>query len=197
VVLLAVGATAVEVAVLGLGLTSVLEPAWQAARCCERVGPPAVRLEPTLGQHQAGDGHDLLVLPNPGLFADGIAGQPSRVVVSGGLVDTPADDELAAVPRHEATHLRHHQERYLLVARVVEHTLGAVPLVRRSAAVLRCALERWADDEAATNDADPCQRPVRAGSRHRGHGGRGELAACVTAATVAGQGRHHDPNRGG
>lgn len=191
IVLLAVGATAVEVALLVIGLTSVLDLAGvhAFADLCERMlgtalpggalsglaaaaaavllasmatrqmlrarrTRRAVRVEPTLGRHRAGEGHDLVVLPSRRLFAYGIAGQPSQVVVSDGLVGTLAEHELAAVLRHEATHLRHHHQRHLLVASVVEHTLGAVPLVRRSAAVLRCALERWADEEAATSEAD-------------------------------------------
>jgi beta-lactamase regulating signal transducer with metallopeptidase domain len=124
------------------------------------------------------------VLPSRRLFAYGIAGQPSQVVVSDGLVDTLAEEELAAVLRHEATHLRHHHERQLLVASVVEHTLGAVPLIRRSVAVLRCALERWADEEAATSDAD--RASVRSALlRVTEAMVAGEVVAFVTAATVA------------
>lgn len=96
----------------------------------------------------------LVVVPSRRIFAYGIAGQPSQVVVSDGLVGTLANDEFAAVLRHEATHLRHHHERHLLLAGVIEHTLGLPPLVRRSVAVLRCALERWADEEAATSEAE-------------------------------------------
>lgn len=144
----------------------------------------AVRVEPTLGRHRAGEGHDLVVLPSRRLFAYGIAGQPSQVVVSDGLVGTLAEHELAAVLRHEAAHLRHHHQRPLLVASVVEHTLGAVPLVRRSAAVLRCALERWADEEAATSEAD--RASVRSALvRVTEAMVAGEVAAFVTAATVA------------
>ena len=221
VVLLAVGAAAVEVALLVIGLTSVLDLAGvhEFADFCERMlgtalpgGAPnglaaagaavllgtmatrqllrarrtrrAVRVEPTLGRHRAGEGHDLVVLPSRRLFAYGIAGQPSQVVVSDGLVGTLAENELAAVLRHEATHLRHHHQRHLLVASVVEHTLGAVPLVPRSAAVLRCALERWADEEAAISDAD--RASVRSALvRVTEAMVAGEVAAFVTAATVA------------
>ena len=221
VVLLAVGAAAVEVALLVIGLTSILDLAGVHAfvDLCERMlgtalpggafsglaagvvaallatmatrqvlrarrTRRAVRVEPTLGQHQAGDGHDLVVLPSRRLFAYGIAGRPSQVVVSDGLVDTLAEEELAAVLRHEATHLRHHHERQLLVASVVEHTLGGVPLIRRSVAVLRCALERWADEEAATSDAD--RASVRSALlRVTEAMVAGEVIAFVTAATVA------------
>ena len=191
VILLAVGAAAIEVALLVIGLTSALDLAGvhQFADLCERMlgtalpgGPVsglaaacaavllaamatrwvlrarrirrALRVEPTLGRHRSAEGHDLVILPSRRIFAYGMAGRPSQVVVSDGLVGTLADDELAAVLRHEATHLRHHHERHLLLAGMIEHTLGVLPLVNRSAAVLRCALERWADEEAAPSEVE-------------------------------------------
>lgn len=220
VILLAVGAAAVEVALLVIGLTSVLDLAGvhQFADLCERMlgtalpGRPvsglaaasvavllatmatrwilrarrtrrAVRVERSLGRHRAAQGHDLVVLPSRRIFAYGIAGQPNQVVVSDGLVGTLADDELAAVLRHEATHLRHHHERHLLLAGVIEHTFGVLPLIRRSVAVLRCALERWADEEAATSEAERASIQS-ALLRVTEAMVTGEVAGFVTAATV-------------
>jgi len=71
------------------------------------------------------------------------------VVVSRRLVDILAEDELAAVLRHELAHIQHRHDRYLLLARVIEQSLGLLPFVRQSTHALRCALERWADEEAA------------------------------------------------
>jgi Zn-dependent protease with chaperone function len=116
-------------------------------RACR--GRRALRVEPGVGWHGEFCGHDLVVLPCEDLVAFTAGGRSPQVVVSQRLVDLLADDELAAVLRHELAHVRHRHERYLLVARVLEQSLGLVPLVRRSTGALRCALERWADEEAA------------------------------------------------
>jgi beta-lactamase regulating signal transducer with metallopeptidase domain len=108
-----------------------------------------LRVEPEIGWHRELLGHDLVVLPSEELVAFSASGRPPQVVVSQRLVDLLADDELAAVLRHELAHVRHRHDRYLLLARVVEQSLGLLPLVRRSTGALRCALERWADEEAA------------------------------------------------
>jgi hypothetical protein len=108
-----------------------------------------LRVEPEIGWHRELLGHDLVVLPSEELVAFSAGVHPPQVVVSQRLVDLLADDELAAVLRHELTHIRHRHDRYLLLARVVEQGLGLLPLVRRSTGALRCALERWADEEAA------------------------------------------------
>jgi hypothetical protein len=108
-----------------------------------------LRVEPGLGWHGQWCGHDLVVLPSQDLVAFSAGGRPPQVVVSQRLVDLLTDHELAAVLRHELAHVQHRHQRYLLLARVVEQSLGRLPLVRRSTGALRCALERWADEEAA------------------------------------------------
>jgi hypothetical protein len=108
-----------------------------------------LRVEPGLGRHGQWCGHDLVVLPSQDLVAFSTGGRPPQVVVSQRLVELLADHELAAVLRHELAHVQHQHQRYLLLARVVEQSLGRLPLVRRSTGALRCALERWADEEAA------------------------------------------------
>jgi Peptidase family M48 len=108
-----------------------------------------LRVEPGIGWHREFCGHDLVVLPSEELVAFSAGGRPPQVVVSRRLVEILADDELAAVLRHELAHVHHRHERYLLLARVVEQSLGLLPFVRRSTGALRCALERGADEEAA------------------------------------------------
>jgi len=108
-----------------------------------------LRVEPGLGWHVEWCGHDLVVLPSEELVAFSAGGRPPQVVVSQRLVDILADHELAAVLRHELAHVHHRHERYLLLARVVEQSLWLLPFVRRSTGALRCALERWADEEAS------------------------------------------------
>jgi hypothetical protein len=107
------------------------------------------RVEPEIGWHGDLGGHRLVVLPSEELVAFSTAGRPGQVVMSRGLITALSDDELAAVVRHEVAHVQHRHQRYLLLARVVEGSLGLLPMVRRCVAALRCAVERWADEEAA------------------------------------------------
>jgi bla regulator protein blaR1 len=107
------------------------------------------RVEQEVGWHSTLCGHRLVVLPSQKLVAFSIAGRPGQVVMSRGLITALSDDELAAVLRHEVAHVRHRHQRYLLLACAVERSMGLLPLVRRGVAALRCAVERWADEEAA------------------------------------------------
>jgi Zn-dependent protease with chaperone function len=108
-----------------------------------------LRIEPGIGWHGEFCGHDLVVLPSEELVAFSAGGRPAQVVVSRRLVEILADDELAAVLRHELAHVHCRHDRYLLLARVIEQSLGLLPFVQRSTRALRCALERWADEDAA------------------------------------------------
>jgi hypothetical protein len=107
------------------------------------------RVEPEIGWHGDLGGHRLIVLPSEELVAFSTAGRPGQVVMSRGLITALSDDELAAVVRHEVAHVQHRHQRYLLLARIVEHSLGLLPMVRRGVTALRCAVERWADEAAA------------------------------------------------
>jgi Peptidase family M48 len=120
-----------------------------------------LRVEPGVGSHSEVCGHDLVVLPSRELVAFSVAGRPAQVVVSRRLIDLLADDELEAVLRHEFAHVRHRHQRYLLLARTIEQSLGWLPLVRCATGALRCGLERWADEEAAVG-SDRGRRSVRA-----------------------------------
>ena len=107
------------------------------------------RVEPEIGWHGDLGGHRLIVLPSEELVAFSIPGRPGQVVMSRGLITALSDDELAAVVRHEVAHVQHRHQRYLLLARIVERSLGLLPMVRRGVTALRCAVERWADEAAA------------------------------------------------
>jgi Peptidase family M48 len=107
------------------------------------------RVEPEIGWHGDLGGHRLIVLPSEELVAFSTPGRPGQVVMSRGLITALSDDELAAVVRHEEAHVQHRHQRYLLLARVVECSLGLLPMVRRGVTALRCAVERWADEAAA------------------------------------------------
>lgn len=108
-----------------------------------------MRIEPWLGQHHPQDGHDLVVVPTAASLAYAVEGEPPQVVVSDGITRTLASDELAAVICHERCHLRHAHQRDLELALVTESAFAPLGAARRSAASLRLAVERWADETAA------------------------------------------------
>lgn len=116
-----------------------------------------LEVEPGLGDHQSWEGHDLVVLPTDDVLAFSAGGSSSQIVVSRRLVAALSPPQLQAVLRHEAAHLAHRHQRFLLVANTLDLRLPYVlrPL-RRSTASLRVALERWADEAAA--GADPQAR---------------------------------------
>lgn len=105
-----------------------------------------MHVEAWLGHHEATDGIDLVVLPTGRLLAYSVDEGPRQIVISDGLADALAPDELAGVIRHERAHLRHRHQRYLLLAAAVE---SALPFLHASTRSLRAALERWADEDAA------------------------------------------------
>jgi Zn-dependent protease with chaperone function len=117
-----------------------------------RIVRRATHIEPWLGRHEPFAGHELVVLPSPELLAVSVPGGPGQIVVSEGLLEALTPGELGAVLRHEAAHLDHRHERYLLLATALEHAFPFLPPVRRSTATLRTALERWADEEATGED---------------------------------------------
>jgi hypothetical protein len=106
------------------------------------------RVEPWWGEHVDRDGYELVVVPTPALVALGVPGRSPQVVVSEGLVEELDHARLQAVVAHEVAHLRLHHRAYLVVVTMVEHTVGVLPLIRRSTRAVRNALEVWADDVA-------------------------------------------------
>lgn len=113
----------------------------------------ALWVEPCVGLHRPVGAHELVELPTPLPLAIAVAGPTSQIVVSQGLVDLLSPPELRAVIAHEAAHLdlRHH--RLLAVVTGIERGLFFLPL-RRSAAAVRCAVERSADEVAAGRSAE-------------------------------------------
>lgn len=110
-----------------------------------------VRVDPWLGVHADRGDHDLVVLPTADHVAYAVGGASPQVVLSQGLVDGLLDDEIAAVVGHEAAHVRHGHHRYLELAAVVDALLLGTSVGRRSATALRTAVERWADEVAASS----------------------------------------------
>ncbi len=112
-----------------------------------------VGVGPVAGERLAHHGHPLLVVPSDRLVAFSVPGPAPQVVVSRRLAEELSDGELTAVLHHELAHLDNQHHHYLLLASVVEGSLGLLGPVRRSAAALRAALERWADEQAALASA--------------------------------------------
>jgi len=106
-----------------------------------------------LGECLAHHGHALLVVPSDRMVAFSVPGPAPQVVVSRRLARELTDSELTAVLQHELAHLRNRHHHFLLLASIVEGSLGLLGPVRRSAAALRAALERWADEQAARASA--------------------------------------------
>ncbi|HET6950945.1 MAG TPA: M48 family metalloprotease [Acidimicrobiales bacterium] len=120
-----------------------------AARRDDRRARGRLRAEPWLGTHRVEDGLDVVTLPCAERIAYAVPGHPDQIVLSDGLLAVLDDDEAAAVLRHERAHLRHRHHRALALARSLEATFGWLAPARGSAMVLRLAVERWADEEAA------------------------------------------------
>jgi hypothetical protein len=144
-----------------------------------------VRVEPGIGWHATVGGHELVVLPSADPVAFSTAGRPGQVVLSHGLVAALSEQELAAVLRHELAHVHHRHQRYLLLARTVERSLGLLPLVPGATGALRCAVERWADEEAAGGDATSRASVHAALLRLAELAAMPELAAFTSPGTVA------------
>lgn len=76
-------------------------------------------------------------------------GQRGGIVITTAMFDVLSPAERRAVLAHEQAHLRHRHDRYLALAATIDIHLTR-PLTRR----LRAALERWADEDAATSTGD-------------------------------------------
>jgi beta-lactamase regulating signal transducer with metallopeptidase domain len=102
-----------------------------------------------LGRRHVIDGYRVVELPLQRPFAVSFDdGQPT-IVISTGLLELLSADEITAVVRHEAAHLRHHHQRLHAAARLISPLL-VLPGIRRSSAALNLSVERWADEDACT-----------------------------------------------
>jgi hypothetical protein len=177
------GGTPVAV-VAGTGAATIVALAGRAVLNARRVQRRA-QVEREIGWHGTFRGHHLVVLPSPKLVAFSTGGRPGQVVMSHGLISILSDDQLAAVLRHEIAHIRRRHQRYLLVAAAVQQSLGRLPLVGQGIAALRCAVERWADEEAAGPDASGRASVHAALLRVAELAAMPDVAAFTTPGTVA------------
>ena len=102
-----------------------------------------------LGRRHIIDGYRVVELPLQRPLAVSFDdGQPT-IVISSGLLELLSTDEITAVVRHEAAHLRHHHQRLHAAARLIAPLRG-LPGIRQSSAALNLSVERWADEDACT-----------------------------------------------
>ncbi|HDK45643.1 MAG TPA: M56 family peptidase [Actinobacteria bacterium] len=104
-----------------------------------------LRADPWVGTHRPYGKHELVVLPSAAMVAISVPGRPGQVILSQGLLDALTPAELDAVIRREGAHLDFRHSRYLLLAAVVQCTVGWFPMVRRCVCCLRLSVEEWAD----------------------------------------------------
>ena len=136
----------------------VLHARWRARRHV-RHAAAVTTIEPWLGTHQLVDGVDHVTIPSDRPLAYAVPGPAPQVVVSDRLRASLTPEELAAVLRHETSHLRRGHHRELTLACEVETVFARWPQVLRAAALLRLAVERVADEDAIATTED--RRHVR------------------------------------
>ncbi|MEU9121966.1 M56 family metallopeptidase [Streptomyces sp. NPDC048506] len=101
------------------------------------------------------DGHpasgDLVVLPDSAPDAYALPGRPGRVVVTAGMLRALPPAEREALFAHERAHLTGRHHLFLLTVALAS---ACHPLLRALRAPLAYALERWADEVAASQVGD-------------------------------------------
>ncbi|MEU9244469.1 M56 family metallopeptidase [Streptomyces sp. NPDC048385] len=90
---------------------------------------------------------DLVVLADDRPDAYALPGRPGRIVVSSGMLRALPAAEHAVLLAHERAHLAHRHHRYAALAQAA---CALNPLLRGLAEHLAFALERWADEDAAS-----------------------------------------------
>jgi Zn-dependent protease with chaperone function len=164
---------------LAAGLRRGARGVWDlvlAATACRRLGPHTGGLVVVADERP--DAYAL-----PGLDFGG------RMVVSTGMLRVLPAEERRALLAHEAAHLRH---RHHLYCQATALGAAANPLLRPLAAAVSEAVERWADEEAATEVGDravTARALARASlAHHEARGGRTEpdLSRPVAALAAVG-----------
>jgi hypothetical protein len=147
---------------------------WGAAAALTAIGVSAARTCRRYRRARAKDGADPVVVVAMDVpVAYSIAGRPGQIVVSSGMLARLNRDERRALFAHEQSHLRNRHHRYLRLADLI----AAVPLLRPLRSQIRFAVERWADEDAATHVGS---RVVVATSL--GHAALAQAAPAATAA---------------
>jgi Zn-dependent protease with chaperone function len=97
--------------------------------------------------------HAVTVVAGERPLALSLGGKDPRIVVSSGLLAVLAVEEVEVVLRHEAAHIAHRHGRLLSLTAALGSALAWFPPARASAAAIRVAVERWADESATAGSA--------------------------------------------
>jgi hypothetical protein len=109
-------------------------------------------IEPWIGTHRTYEDYELVILPSSELLAVSVSRPSPQVVVTQGIAERLSTTELEVVIEHEATHLRLGHRRFLVIASMVDQSFRWLPAIRRSAEILRCTVEEWADEQTVRNE---------------------------------------------
>lgn len=102
-------------------------------------------------QRAPSNGRELAVIASDEAVAYTLPGRPGQVVVSTGMLRSLDAKERRVLIAHERSHLRRHHHRYV---RLTELAVAAMPVLGPLNARLRFAVERWADEDAASEIGD-------------------------------------------
>lgn len=116
--------------------TVALRHLWVAEVTCRRLGPGAA---------------GLVVTDDSVPDAYAVQGLRGRIVVSRAMLSGLPADERRVLLAHEASHLRHRHHVYLQLAQLAA---AANPALRQVTGAVSAAVERWADEDAATEVGD-------------------------------------------
>lgn len=136
----------VGLAAAAIALLMIASALWYSLRLVKltaAVAAAATELRPTIG--------NLVILRAPGAVAYALPGHRQRIVVSTGLLRLLSAPQRRALLAHEAAHLRYHHQRYVQLGRLAA---AANPLLRPVARAIELAVERWADEIAASEVGD-------------------------------------------
>jgi Zn-dependent protease with chaperone function len=101
--------------------------------------------------HDLAPNGPLVVLDSSAVDAFATPAPWGRIVVTAGLWRALSADERRVVLAHEGSHLAHRHSWWTLAA---DLAAAVNPLLRPASATIRHAVERWADEDAATRVAD-------------------------------------------
>lgn len=136
-----------------LALTWVISARRRARRNVRRT-IETTTIEDWLGTHETQGGIDHVTIPAARPLAYAVPGPQPQIVVSTRLRESLTDGELRAVLRHEASHLRRHHHRHLVLAHELETVFPGLSHARNTSSLLRLAIERVADEDAINVDDD-------------------------------------------
>lgn len=165
----------------GLTVLTLLATALRRALLAGRALADAITTCRRLGPSAGG----LIVVDDERPDAYALPGLYGRVVVSTAMLRALPADERRVLLAHEAAHLRHHHHAYVQLA---ELAAAANPLLRPVATAVNVAVERWADEVAATEVGDrqlAARALARAGLARAAHASRSHRPGAGTALAAA------------